>query len=80
MSVIEDPIKLKKLQRIYWFTIEFGLIKKDKKFKIYGAGIISSKEESNNVLSNKSLKKKFNVKKVMDHSFRIDVVRILIII
>ena len=75
MSVIEDPIKLKKLQRIYWFTIEFGLIKKDKKFKIYGAGIISSKEESNNVLSNKSLKKKFNVKKVMDHSFRIDVVQ-----
>ena len=71
----EDPIKLKKLQRIYWFTIEFGLIKKDKKFKIYGAGIISSKEESNNVLSNKSLKKKFNVKKVMDHSFRIDVVQ-----
>ena len=75
MSVIEDPIKLKKLQRIYWFTIEFGLIKKDKKFKIYGAGIISSKEESNNVLSNKSLKKKFNVKKVMNHSFRIDVVQ-----
>ena len=75
MSIIEDPIKLKKLQRIYWFTIEFGLIKKDKKFKIYGAGIISSKEESKNVLSNKSLKKKFNVKKVMNHSFRIDIVQ-----
>ena len=75
MSVIEDPIKLKKLQRIYWFTIEFGLIKRDKKFKIYGAGIISSKEESKNVLSNKSLKKKFNVKKVMNHSFRIDIVQ-----
>lgn len=75
MSVIEDPIKLKKLQRIYWFTIEFGLIKKDKKFKIYGAGIISSKEESKNVLSSKSLKKKFNVKKVMNHSFRIDIVQ-----
>ena len=75
MSVIEDPIKLKKLQRIYWFTIEFGLIKKDKKFKIYGAGIISSKEESKNVLSNKSLKKKFNVKKVINHSFRIDIVQ-----
>ena len=76
-KIFQNPllIKLKKLQRIYWFTIEFGLIKKDKKFKIYGAGIISSKEESNNVLSNKSLKKKFNVKKVMDHSFRIDVVQ-----
>ena len=75
MSVIEDPIKLKKLQRIYWFTIEFGLIRKYKKFKIYGAGIISSKEESKNVLSNKSKKKKFNVNSVMNHSFRIDVVQ-----
>ena len=75
MSVIDDPIKLKKLQRIYWFTIEFGLIKKHDKFKIYGAGIISSKEESNNVLSSKSKKKKFDVNRVMNHSFKIDVVQ-----
>ena len=75
MSVIDDSIKLKKLQRIYWFTIEFGLIKKHDKFKIYGAGIISSKEESNNVLSNKSQKKKFEVNIVMNQSFKIDVVQ-----
>ena len=75
VSVINDPVKLKKLQRIYWFTIEFGLIKKHDKFKIYGAGIISSKEESNNVLSNKSIKKKFDVNKVMNHDFKIDVVQ-----
>jgi len=75
MSVIDDPLKLKKLQRIYWFTIEFGLIKNNNKFKIYGAGIISSKEESMNVLSNKSQKKKFDVNRVMNHSFKIDVVQ-----
>ncbi len=75
MSVIDDPLKLKKLQRIYWFTIEFGLIKNNNKFKIYGAGIISSKEESMNVLSNKSQKKKFDVNRIMNHSFRIDVVQ-----
>ena len=75
MSVIDDPLKLKKLQRIYWFTIEFGLIKNNNKFKIYGAGIISSKEESMNLLSNKSQKKKFDVNRIMNHSFRIDVVQ-----
>jgi phenylalanine-4-hydroxylase len=32
-----------KLQRLYWFTIEFGLIQSDDGVKIYGAGIISSK-------------------------------------
>ena len=75
VSVIEDPKKLEKLQRIYWFTIEFGLIKKNKDFRIYGAGIISSDEESKNALSKKSKKCEFDVKKVMNHSFRIDIVQ-----
>ena len=75
MSVIEDPKKLERLQRIYWFTIEFGLIKKNNRFKIYGAGIISSDEESKNALSKKSKKCEFDVKKVMNHSFRIDIVQ-----
>ena len=42
---------------------------------MYGAGIISSKEESQNVLSSKSKKKKFDVNTIMNHSFRIDVVQ-----
>ena len=75
VSVIEEPKKLEKLQRIYWFTIEFGLIKKNNDFKIYGAGIISSDEESKNVLSKKSKKLEFDVKKVMNQPFRIDVVQ-----
>ena len=74
-SVIEEPKKLEKLQRIYWFTIEFGLIKKNNDFKIYGAGIISSDEESKNVFSKKSRKLEFDVKKVMNQPFRIDVVQ-----
>ena len=75
VSVIEEPKKLEKLQRIYWFTIEFGLIKKNNDFKIYGAGIISSDEESKNVLSKKSKKLEFDVKKIMNHPFRIDIVQ-----
>lgn len=75
VSVIEDKSKLKKIQRLYWFTIEFGLIKKKKDFKIYGAGIISSTDESMNVFSNKSSKKKFNVIEIMNRPFEIDVVQ-----
>ena len=31
--------------RLFWFTVEFGLIKEDSKIKAYGGGILSSKSE-----------------------------------
>lgn len=34
------------LARLYWYTVEFGLIQTDKGLRIYGAGIVSSKTES----------------------------------
>lgn len=34
------------LARIFWFTVEFGLIETTKGLRIYGAGILSSKGES----------------------------------
>lgn len=34
------------LARLFWFTIEFGLIKTSDNFKVYGGGILSSFEET----------------------------------
>ena len=34
------------LTRLFWFTIEFGLFKRNGKFQVYGGGILSSKEET----------------------------------
>lgn len=34
------------IARLYWFTVEFGLIRTDKGLRIYGSGIVSSKSES----------------------------------
>lgn len=43
----------KELETLHWFTVEFGLIKKPEGMRIYGAGIISSKEEVFHALSDK---------------------------
>ena len=75
LSVINDEERLKKLQRLYWFTIEFGLLKSGSKHKIYGAGIISSKGESENAMAKSSIKEDYNVKKIMNHDFRTDVIQ-----
>jgi len=40
----EEAVKL--LQKLYWFTVEFGLIRENNQLKIYGGGIISSSGES----------------------------------
>jgi len=46
LEFIESPTAVELMARIYWYTIEFGLIEEDKTIKIYGAGILSSPGES----------------------------------
>lgn len=43
---IENPEAVELLSRIYWYTVEFGLIKENGELRIYGAGILSSNGES----------------------------------
>lgn len=69
---LDDEATLLQLTRIYWFTIEFGLILEYGVEKIYGAGIISSREETAHVLSSASVKKSFDIEMVMQHDFRTD--------
>jgi len=45
---ITNPEAIQLLSRIYWFTIEFGLLYDGGKLKVYGAGIMSSVEETRN--------------------------------
>ena len=37
-----DAARIEALIRVYWYTIEFGLVAEDDQVKVYGAGILSS--------------------------------------
>jgi len=42
----DDPHHIERLGRLFWFTVEFGLIKENGKLRIYGSGLVSSHAES----------------------------------
>lgn len=61
------------LEALYWFTIEFGLIKSPQGgCKIYGAGILSSPGESVYSVSEKATHVAYDVKRIMRQKYRID--------
>lgn len=37
-----DAARIEALIRVYWYTIEFGILEEDQRLKVYGAGILSS--------------------------------------
>lgn len=46
LRFIDKPQAVEYIARLYWYTIEFGLIREENELKIYGAGILSSFGES----------------------------------
>lgn len=64
---------LHNLARLYWYTVEFGLLDTPKGRRIYGAGIVSSKIESVFCLESKSPNRiHFDLLRVMRSKYRID--------
>ncbi|HXV24755.1 MAG TPA: phenylalanine 4-monooxygenase [Alphaproteobacteria bacterium] len=61
------------LARLYWYTVEFGLIRTPEGLRIYGSGIVSSKGESIYALeSNKPRRLPFDLMRIMQTDYRID--------
>jgi phenylalanine-4-hydroxylase len=64
---------LEKLARLYWYTVEFGLIAEPEGLRLYGAGILSSFGESRFALEDSSPNRlRFNLMRVMRTHYRID--------
>ena len=68
-----DAIQL--LSRLYWYTIEFGLINENNQLKIYGAGIISSNGETKNAIGSATSKMPFDIDVILETSYRTDIIQ-----
>ena len=67
----EDALML--LSRLYWYTVEFGLIRQDDGLRIYGSGIVSSKGESIHCLESIAPNRLgFDLERIMRTRYRID--------
>ncbi len=64
---------LRQLARLYWYTVEFGLIATPQGLRIYGSGILSSAGESIYCLEDKRPHRvRFDLRRVMRTQYRID--------
>lgn len=66
---IDNKWAIHLLSRIYWFTIEFGLIRENGDLRIYGAGILSSAGETKFSLSNEPQHFEYDVKRIMQTAY-----------
>ncbi len=61
------------LTRLYWYTVEFGLIREHGELRIYGAGILSSAGESQHCLESSAPNRiGFDLTRLMRTRYRID--------
>jgi phenylalanine-4-hydroxylase len=64
---------LKQLGRLYWYTVEFGLVEEAGDLRIYGSGIVSSPAETVFALESDSPNRiRFDMARVMRTEYRID--------
>lgn len=64
------------LARLYWFTVEFGLVKEGHRLKIYGGGILSSPAETMYALGGDlAVRERFDLQTVLRTPYRIDIIQ-----
>ena len=66
---LTDHEKLERMGRLFWFTVEFGLIRQNGEIKVYGSGLISSHGECTRVLAGGCEVKDFDLESVLNQQF-----------
>ena len=75
---VKDPDALERLGRLFWYTVEFGLIRQDGKIKVYGSGVISSHGECTNVIDGGCEVRDFSLNEVLSTPVKVDAIHKLL--
>lgn len=67
---IANDEQLEALGRLYWFTIEFGLVEHEGDIKAYGAGLLSSYGELENAFSDNVERRPFDLDEVINTPYQ----------
>jgi phenylalanine-4-hydroxylase len=67
-----DAVVLEKLGRLFWYTVEFGVIRQRNGIKVYGSGLISSHGECRNVIDGHCAIQDFSLDRVMKTPVKVD--------
>jgi phenylalanine-4-hydroxylase len=68
-GLIDNPVALERMGRVFWFTVEFGVIRQNGDLKVYGSGLISSHGECTRVLAGECEVRNFDLEAVMNQEF-----------
>ncbi|HEX8905113.1 MAG TPA: phenylalanine 4-monooxygenase [Longimicrobiaceae bacterium] len=71
-SRAESDEDVRRMARLFWFTVEFGLVREDGQVKVYGSGLISSAGDAANALGPKCDRRPFSLDAVLEQEFEID--------
>lgn len=66
---VANDEQLEGLGRLYWFTVEFGLVEADGETKAFGAGLLSSFKELEHAFSTEVERRPFVLEEVVAHDY-----------
>jgi phenylalanine-4-hydroxylase len=69
---LDDKQVLERLGRLFWYTVEFGLMRRGGKIKVYGSGVISSHGECTNVIEGGCEVRPFDLETVLETPVKVD--------
>ncbi len=70
-SIVSSAV-LEKLGRLFWYTVEFGVIRQRDEIKVYGSGLISSHGECRNVMEGHCAIHDFTLDEVLKTPVKVD--------
>ncbi|MCW3072410.1 MAG: Aromatic amino acid hydroxylase protein [Bacteroidetes bacterium] len=69
MNNFEDETIVTGLGRLYWFTLEMGLIQENDETKVYGGAILTSSNEIDNIFNNETKRSVFDMQAVINSDY-----------